>query len=88
MVRPGLEAGIKTSEASDWPPTILREPALRALLHVVDADRTFARRRYVAILRWTPADPDTNVVDLDALIARRRRPAATNRVAGLRTQGR
>ena len=83
---PGAEAGIKTSKASDRPPAILREPELRALLHVVDADRTFAGRRDAAILRlfidtgarraevanlrWTPADPDTNDVDLDAGLVR------------------
>ena len=78
MVRPGLEAGIKTSKVPERPPAILREPELRALLYVVDTDRTFACRRDAAILRlfidtgarraevanlrWTPADPDTGLV--------------------------
>jgi site-specific recombinase XerD len=73
----------------EQPPAILREPELRALLRVVDADRTFPGRRDAAILRlfidtgarraevanllWTPAEPDTNDVDLDS---------GTTRVAG------
>jgi len=76
-----------------WPPkvpeqapAILREPELKALLRIVDADRTLAGRRDAAILRvfidtgarraevanlhWTPADPETNDVDLDAGLVR------------------
>ena len=61
-------------------------PELKALLRIVDADRTLAGRRDAAILRvfidtgarraevanlhWTPADPETNDVDLDAGLVR------------------
>ncbi len=70
----------------EQPPDILREPELRALLHVVDTDRTFGGRRDAAILRlfidtgarraelanlrWTPDDPETNDVDLDSGLVR------------------
>jgi site-specific recombinase XerD len=65
---------------------VLREPELKALLRVVDAERSFAGRRDAAILRlfidtgarraevgglrWTPEDPDTNDVDLDGGLVR------------------
>lgn len=61
---------------------MLNDGQLRALLGVCAADHTFAgrrdeaivrvlldsgaRRAEVAALRWTPGDPDTNDVDLDA----------------------
>ena len=70
----------------EQPPAILREPKLRALLQVVDADRTFGGRRDAAILRlsidtgarraevakvcWTPVEADTNDIDLDAGLVR------------------
>lgn len=79
-------ARMRPPKVPEQPPAILREPELRALLHVVDADRTFAGRRDAAILRlfidtgarraevanlrWTPADPDTNDVDLDSGLVR------------------
>ena len=79
-------ARMRPPKVPEQPPAILREPELRALLHVVDTDRTFAGRRDAAILRlfidtgarraevanlrWTPADPDTNDIDLDAGLVR------------------
>ena len=61
---------------------MLNDDQLRALLRVCCADHTFAgrrdeaiirvlldsgaRRAEIAALRWTPDDPDTNDVDLDA----------------------
>ncbi len=77
---------MRPPKVPEQPPAILREPELRALLHVVDVDRTFAGRRDAAILRlfidtgarraevanlrWTPAEPDTNDVDLDSGLVR------------------
>ncbi|MHB8891187.1 MAG: tyrosine-type recombinase/integrase [Candidatus Limnocylindrales bacterium] len=79
-------ARMRPPKVPEQPPAILREPELRALLKVVDADRTFAGRRDAAILRlfidtggrraevanlrWTPADPETNDVDLDSGLVR------------------
>lgn len=79
-------ARMRPPKVPEQPPAILREPELQALLHVVDTDRTFAGRRDAAILRlfidtgarraevanlrWTPADPDTNDIDLDAGLVR------------------
>ena len=79
-------ARMRPPKVPEQAPGILREPELRALLRVVDADRTVAGRRDAAILRifidtgarraevanlrWTPADPDTNDVDLDAGLVR------------------
>ncbi|MBA2718853.1 MAG: tyrosine-type recombinase/integrase [Chloroflexi bacterium] len=77
---------MRPPKVPEQPPAILREPELRALLRIVDADRSFAGRRDAAILRlfidtgarraevanlrWTPGEPDTNDVDLDAGLVR------------------
>jgi len=79
-------ARMRPPKIPEQPPAILREIELRALLRVVDADRTFAGRRDAAILRafidtgarraeianlrWTPDEPETNDVDLDAGLLR------------------
>ncbi len=79
-------ARMRPPKVPERPPAILREPELRALLRVVDGDRTFAGRRDAAILRlfidtgarraevanlrWTPADPETNDIDLDGGLVR------------------
>ena len=79
-------ARMRPPKVPEQAPAILREPELKALLRIVDADRTFAGRRDAAILRvfidtgarraevanlhWTPADPETNDVDLDAGLVR------------------
>jgi site-specific recombinase XerD len=79
-------ARMRPPKVPEQPPAVLREPELRALLRIVDADRTFAGRRDAAILRvfidtgarraevanlrWTPSQPDTNDVDLDAGLVR------------------
>jgi site-specific recombinase XerD len=79
-------ARMRPPKVPEQAPAILREPELKALLRIVDADRTLAGRRDAAILRvfidtgarraevanlhWTPADPATNDVDLDAGLVR------------------
>lgn len=79
-------ARMRPPKVPDQAPAILREPELKALLRVVDADRTVAGRRDAAILRvfidtgarraevanlrWTPSDPETNDVDLDTGLVR------------------
>jgi len=79
-------ARMRPPKVPEQAPAILREPELKALLRIVDADRTLAGRRDAAILRvfidtgarraevanlhWTPADPETNDVDLDAGLVR------------------
>lgn len=79
-------ARMRPPKVPEQAPPILREPELKALLRIVDADRTVAGRRDAAILRtfidtgarraevanlrWTPADPETNDVDLDAGLVR------------------
>ena len=68
-------ARMRPPKVPEQAPAILREPELKALLRIVDADRTFAGRRDAAILRVfidtgarraevanlhrTPADPET-----------------------------
>jgi site-specific recombinase XerD len=79
-------ARMRPPKVPEQAPAILREPELKTLLRVVDADRTVAGRRDAAILRvfidtgarraevanlrWTPADPETNDVDLDTGLVR------------------
>jgi len=86
LVEASPMARMRPPKVPEQPPAVLREPELRALLRVVDADRNFAGRRDAAILRlfidtgarrgevanlrWTPSEPDTNDVDLDAGLVR------------------
>jgi site-specific recombinase XerD len=86
LIKASPMARMRPPKVPEQAPTILREPELKALLRIVDADRTVAGRRDAAILRtfidtgarraevanlrWTPADPETNDVDLDAGLVR------------------
>jgi site-specific recombinase XerD len=79
-------ANMRPPRIPDAPPSVLRDEQLAAVLKVVETDRTFAGRRDAAIirlfiasgarlseianLRWTPAEPSTNDVDLDGSLIR------------------
>lgn len=86
LVRVSPMAHMRPPRIPEAPPTVLRDEQLAALLRVVDGDKSFAGRRDAAILRlfiasgarlseianlrWTPADPTTNDVDLDRALIR------------------
>ncbi len=79
-------ARMRPPKVPEQAPVVLREPQLRALLRVVDADRSFAGRRDAAILRlfidtgarraevanlrWTPSEAEAHDVDLDLGLVR------------------
>lgn len=74
-------ANMRPPKVPETPPAVLSEAELTALIRTVTADKSFAGRRDTAIirlfiatgarlseianLRWTPANPTTNDVDLD-----------------------
>jgi site-specific recombinase XerD len=86
LVRQSPMATMRPPKIPESPPPVIRDEQLAALLKVVEADKSFAGRRDAAILRvfvasgarlaevanlrWVPADPTTNDVDLDRALIR------------------
>jgi site-specific recombinase XerD len=79
-------ATMRPPRIPETPPPVLRDEQLTRLLRAVEADKSFAGRRDAALirvfiasgarlaevagLRWTPAEPATNDVDLDSGLIR------------------
>jgi site-specific recombinase XerD len=86
LIKGSPMASMRPPKIPESPPPVIRDEALDALLKRVEADKSFAGRRDAAILRvfiatgarlsevanlrWTPAEPTTNDVDLDLGIVR------------------
>lgn len=86
LIKVSPMAHMRPPRIPETPPPVLRDDELAALLRAVAADNSFAGRRDAAILRlfiasgarlseianlrWTPADPTTNDVDLDRALIR------------------
>jgi site-specific recombinase XerD len=86
LVKESPMARTKPPRLPEEPPAILREPELRALLGVCEADKSFAgirdaalvrifldtgaRRAEISNLRYDPSDELTNDVDLDQALIR------------------
>lgn len=79
-------ANMRPPKIPETPPPVIRDDALTALLRAAEADKSFAGRRDAALLRvfiasgarlaeianlrWNPAEPTANDVDLDTGLIR------------------
>jgi site-specific recombinase XerD len=86
LIKTSPMAHMRPPRVPEAPPDVLRDEELAALLKVIEADKSFAGRRDAAIirlfvasgarlseianLRWNPADPTSNDIDLDRALIR------------------